>query len=60
MRFIGMAWLQREGYTSLRLIFGTKQGRLKYLANQEKLSNVVSGFPNGRLIVIGPPMANQV
>ena len=31
---MGMIGLQREGYVSLRLIFGTKQGRLKYLANQ--------------------------
>jgi len=35
MRFMGMTGLQREGYASLRLIFGTKQGRLNYLANQE-------------------------
>jgi len=34
MRFMGMTGLQREGYASLRLIFGTKQGRLNYLANQ--------------------------
>ena len=34
---MGMIGLQREGYVSLRLIFGTKQGRLKYLANQEIL-----------------------
>ena len=39
MRFMGMTGLQREGYASLRLIFGTKQGRLKYLANQELLYN---------------------
>lgn len=32
---MGMTGLQREGYASLRPIFGTKQGRLKYLANQD-------------------------
>jgi hypothetical protein len=37
MRFIGMTGLQREGCASLRWTFGTKQGQLKNLANQDDL-----------------------
>jgi len=39
---MGMTGLQREGYASLRLIFGTKQGRLNYLANQVSICLAVT------------------